>query len=65
MGVAQTKALVQFPDGSAHVVSLFEDPVIGQPLVGVGIDDGWICDRVELAPAGETEYLLVILVSGA
>jgi hypothetical protein len=65
VSAANTNALVQFPDGSAHVVSLFEDPVIGQPLVGVGIDDGWICDRVELAPPGETEYRLVILVSGA
>ena len=59
----ESSAMVRFPDGHEEVVQLFEQPVEGGPLVGVGLDDGWIADKV--TPAGDhADYRYVIDVSG-
>jgi hypothetical protein len=55
----ETNALVRFPDGREVVVQLFEQPVEGGPLVGVGLDEGWVADRVTQV-GGHSDYVYVI-----
>jgi hypothetical protein len=59
----ETNALVHFPGGRDLVVQLYELPVEGEPVVGVGIDDGWVADKVTPAP-DQPDYEYVIDVSG-
>jgi len=59
----ETNALVRFPDGREVVAQLFELPVEGEPLAGVGLDDGWVADTV--TPVDDRpDYFYVVDVSG-
>jgi hypothetical protein len=59
----ETNALVRFPDGRELVVQVFEQPVEGEPLLAVGMDDGWIADKVSPV-AGHPDFVYMINVSG-
>ena len=58
-----TTALVRFPDGREVVAQLFELPVEGEPLAGVGLDDGWFADKVTPVD-DQPDYFYVVDVSG-
>ena len=45
MGVGGYLALVHFPDGDKDV-NVFETPLENQPLDGLGVNEGWIVERV-------------------
>lgn len=55
--------MVRFPDGRELVAQLFELPVEGGPLAGVGLDDGWFADKVTPVD-DQPDYSYVIDVSG-
>jgi hypothetical protein len=55
-------ALIRYPDGREIVVQLFEEPVEGQPLDAVGIDDEVLPEKITPV-ADNPDYVYVIDVT--
>ena len=62
MEVSGYLALVHLPEGD-KVLNVFETPLENEPLAGLGVNEGWIVDRVTFPRAeGQLDYSFEVWV---